>query len=76
MDPIKFEQCNCVYAEKQAAYLPLPAHKNKDGIVTSCWQLSLKEKLQLLLSGKIFIQTLTFNTPLQPIKVSTSKPEL
>lgn len=76
MNPIKFEEYNCVYAENQEEYLSLPVHKSDDGIVTSCWQASLKEKLKLLFFGKIYIQVMTFNKPLQPIKVSILKPKL
>jgi len=76
MDIIKFEECNCVYAENQEEYLDLPSHKSRDGTVTSCWQLNLKERFTLLLSGKLFIQMMTFNKPLQPIRICLSKPKL
>ena len=76
MNPVKFKEINCIYAKNQPEYLDLPAHKSKDGIVTSCWQLNLKERIKLLLSGKIFIQIMTFNTPLQPIRINLSRPEL
>ena len=76
MEIIKFEECNCTFAENQPEYLPLPAHKSKDGIVTSCWGLSLRQRLRLLFSGRMFLQIMTFNKPLQPLKITINKPDL
>ena len=45
MKIIEFKQQNCVYAETQPEYLPLPSHKTKDGEVTSCWGLTIMERL-------------------------------
>jgi hypothetical protein len=76
MNIIKFKECNSTYAENQPEYLDLPSHKSKKGAVTSCWGLSFKERLKVLFTGKIFLQVLTFNNPLQPVKMSVSKPVL
>jgi len=76
MKPIKFKGCNATYAQDQPKYLPLPAHKTQDGAVTSCWGLSLFECLQVALTGRIYLQVLTFNRPLQPLKISTKLPTL
>ena len=73
MKPVKFEGCNVTYAENQPEYLPLPAHKTRDGLVTSCWHLSLFERLQVVLTGKVWLQILTFTRPLQPLKMLASK---
>ena len=67
MKPIKFKESNCVYAEHQPDYLPLPAFKDIDGLVISCWELSWRERLKLLFTGKMWLRILTFNGPLQPI---------
>ena len=74
MDVIKFEECNTTYAKDQPEYNPLVAHKTDDGVVTSCWKLNLKERLGVLFSGKIFLQILTFNKPLQPLKMVVNNP--
>ena len=76
MEAIKFKECNSDYAENQDEYITLPAHKTKDGQgqVTTCWKLSLGERCKLLFSGKIYLQILTFNNPLQPLKMSIEKP--
>ena len=71
MEPLDFKQKNITYAKNQKEYLPLPAHKTDDGIVTTCWRLSFFERLKTLFSGKIFISTMTFNEPLQPQKAQT-----
>jgi len=74
MKIIKFKQCNAVYAKNQPEYLPLPSHKSINGRVTSCWGLNIKERLIVLFTGKIFLQVLTFNNPLQPLKISVDNP--
>lgn len=65
MKPIAFKEQNCVYAENQPEYLPLPARKT-DGQVISCWGLTLRERLKVLLTGRVWYSVLTFGKPLQP----------
>jgi len=74
MKVIKFKECNAVYAKDQPEYLPLPSHKTKDGEVTSCWKLSFWERLKVLITGRIFLQILTFNESLQPLKMIAYNP--
>lgn len=74
MKPYKFNECNLTYAETQPEYLPLPVYKESDGTITCCWSLSFLEKLKVLFTGKIFLQVLTFNTPLQPLKLEVNNP--
>lgn len=76
MKAIDFDECNNIYAENQPEYLPLECHRDSAGKVTSCWGLSFKERIKALLSGKIWLQILTFNKPLQPVNMTTDKPEL
>ena len=66
MKPVKFKQQNCTYAEHQPEYLPLPAHKSEDGVITVCWKLSFWERICVLITGRIFWRTITFNYPVQP----------
>lgn len=73
MKPVEFAEQNCVYAKDQPEYLPLPVFKEQDGTVTSCWQMTFKERLQVLFSGKIWLTLLTFNQPLQPVIMRTDK---
>jgi len=60
-----------VYAKDQPQYLPLPALRFLDGVVVTRWVLSWKERLRVLLTGSVYLSQLTFNSPLQPVKLST-----
>ena len=66
MKPIEFEQQNIVYAKDQKEYLPLPSHKSKSGVVTSCWKMSFKERLTVLFTGRVYCSLWAFYQPLQP----------
>ena len=76
MKIINFKECNTIYAENQPEYLPLRCHKAKNGRVTSCWGLSFSERLKVFLFGKIYLRILTFNKPLQPLKMMVNKPRM
>lgn len=69
MRPIKFPRANTVYAENQPEYLPLPVEKKQgpSGEAISCWEFSYRERILILLFGKMYISVLTFNNPLQPM---------
>ena len=69
MTPIKFVGFNCIYAEDQPEYIPLPVFRENDGCVTSCWKLTFKERVRVLFGGCVFLSQLTFNEPLQPVKL-------
>lgn len=75
MEVIEFKECNVTYADNQPEYLNLPSHKSEDGVVTSCWKLSFWERVRVAVSGCLFLQVLTFNRPLQPLKMSANKPK-
>lgn len=64
-----------VYAKDQPEYIPLPAHRTEDGQVTTRWKLSFLERIKVLFKGNIYLQVLTFNNPLQPIRIGTDIPE-
>ena len=71
MKATKFEAYNTNYAKDQSQYITLPAHKTPKGLVTSCWTLSWWERLKVIVSGKIYLRIMTFNKPLQPLKLTT-----
>ena len=75
MKPIEFKEQTVVYAKDQPEYLPLPVFKTSDGEVTSCWKLTFVEKLSVLFHGKIWINLMTFNHPLQPQRPYAIKPD-
>jgi hypothetical protein len=70
-----FDGQTAVIAENQPQYLPMPAHISPTGDVTCCWQLTWRERLQLLFTGEIWHQIRTFSRPLQPQRLSTKRPE-
>ncbi len=74
MKPTEFSLQNTVYAEDQDEYLSLPAHRNEDGVVTTCWQMTWFERLQALFTGKVYLRVLTFNQALQPVSVHVINP--
>jgi hypothetical protein len=74
--PAEFPGQTYVIAKDQPEYLPLPAHIAPDGRITCCWQLTWKERIELMVSGRLWHQILTFRTPLQPQILATRKPEL
>ncbi len=76
MKAIEFTECNATYAENQPEYLNLPVHKAEDGLITTCWKLSFIDKIKVLLKGKVFLQVLTFNKSLQPLRMLVRKPKL
>jgi len=66
MKPISFPSHNVVYGGGQPEYFPLPAYRTPKGTVISCWKLSWRECLRLLLTRKVWLLQLTFGAPLQP----------
>ncbi|MDO8610116.1 MAG: hypothetical protein Q7R95_06180 [bacterium] len=75
MIPIEFPCYNVIMGKDQKQYKPLPAFYDSDeGVVTSCWSLDWRERLVILFGGKLYIRTLTFNKPLQPILPMVENP--
>lgn len=75
MHPITFKEANTMFAKDQPQYSPLPSHKTEDGIVTSCWKFTWKERLIALFTGRIFVSQMAFNQPLQPLRLAVGKGE-
>lgn len=78
MKPVDFKHRNVNFAEKQPQYGTLPALKipGEQGAVITCWRLSFKERIKLIFTGHIWMNLLSFNNPLTPSKLSTSRKEL
>lgn len=79
MKLIPFPEVNTTYAKNQPQYLPLPAHRfteDPEGRIAFCWRASLRERLRILITGKLWHEVLTFQRPLQPQRLSTEKPEM
>jgi len=78
MKPIKFKHQNIIFAEDQPEYQSLPAFKieGPEGNVVSCWQMSFKERLKVLFTGKIWLNLVSFNKPLTPSFMSVNIKEV
>ena len=74
MKAIEFPEHNTVFAKNQPQYLQLPAHRSDEGVVTTCYELTWKERFAILFGAKLWLQQLTFNHALQPQKPSLVKP--
>jgi len=75
MKPVKFKECNVIFAEQQNQYNDLPAlkYENREGNVITSWKMSPWERLRILFTGRVWINTLTFNRDLQPVFVSVKR---
>lgn len=76
IDPAIEELTFVEYAKDQPQYIPLPARRDVDGTVVTCWQLTWRERLKIFWRGKFYLTMLTFNHPLQPIRCGIDKPEV
>jgi hypothetical protein len=75
MTPIEFPQQTIVWAKDQPPYLPLPAYT--DAVQTiSCWQLTWRERFQVLLGGRLWLRQMNFGAALQPQAPSIETPFL
>lgn len=76
MKTIKFKGCNFEYAKNQPQYHTLPCKKDPadpQGLVVTCWTGSWKERFSFLFFGKVWLEILTFNKPLQPLRMAAKK---
>lgn len=75
MKPIGFPEQTVVvvYAKDQPEYLPLPAFSDSK-VTISCWRLSIRERLRLLFTGRIWLQQINFGGPPQPQKPQIESP--
>lgn len=78
MKPVEFDEQTIVIAKDQPQYQPLPAfqHFDRSGRITFCWSLTWRERLKLLVTGKLWHQVLTFDQALQPQLLLVAKPEM
>lgn len=76
MKPVSFPETNILFAKGQPQYLQLPAFRDYEGMVITCWQMTWKERIRALVTGRLWLSQLTFNTPLQPQRPSLERPFL
>ena len=74
MNAVKFKDCNVEFAKNQKEYKTLPAFYDKEnGIVITCYKLSLKDLFKVVFTRKVWLGQMTFNKPLQPQKLSADR---
>lgn len=73
MKPLHFPQANVVMGKGQEEYQPLPAFHSGYSVV-SCWGLTWKERLKVLLTGRIFFTVMVWGEKLQPQLPSVDNP--
>jgi hypothetical protein len=72
--PITFVEQTCTYARNQPPYIPLPAYRTTDGRVIACWHMSWRERVTVLLTGRVWSSLMTFGSPPQPQLLQTNYP--
>ena len=68
--PIEFKEQNTIFAKDQKQYNNLPSHRAPQGKITSCWSMTILQRLKFLLTGKFYLSVYTYNEPLQPVSLS------
>lgn len=78
MRPTTFKHQNTIFAKDQPQYQQLPALllEGPEGHVISCWKLSFKERIQVLLFGRVWSSLMTFNKPLTPSYLTVNRKEV
>jgi hypothetical protein len=76
MKPIEFKEQNRVLTkpegmtDEQCGSLPVRA---ENGVCTSCWKMTFKERLNALFFGKIWVSVLTGTQTQPPISLDCKK---
>jgi hypothetical protein len=73
MKPITFPEQNTTWAENQPPYLPLPAYTDARTTVLR-WSLTLRERLHVLVHGKLWLSQANFGESLQPVSLGIESP--
>jgi hypothetical protein len=78
MKPVEFKHQNTVFAKNQPEYLPLPALKldTPEGEVVSCWKLTFKERLRVLIFGEVWLSLTSYNKPLTPSFIAVNRKDI
>ena len=74
MKALEFKECNRVYAKDQPEYVNLPCYAESNGTITVCMQLENDEVDKVRKARVLYLKMLTFNNPLQPVRVTLYKP--
>jgi hypothetical protein len=66
-----------VIAKEQHPYAPLHALRIGEpryGVLLTRWQMTWRERLRALVFGEVYLQLMTFNGPVQPVKLTVESP--
>lgn len=73
MQPVDFPEQNRVWAKDQPEYRPLPAYTD-DQQTIACWQMTWRERVTVLLTGRIWVRLMNFGRPLTPSLLQVESP--
>jgi len=73
MKPVEFAGQTSILAKEQPEYLDLPVCEVGDAVV-ACYALTWRDRLHLLVTGRLWYTTLTFGRPLQPQRPGAEVP--
>ena len=78
MKPIPFEGCNVEVAKDQPEYGTMPGllFGDDNGTKLFCWQLTWRERIKILFTGKLWQFMLCFHQPQQPQHLTVDRPKL
>ena len=71
MRPTEFPEMNSVYGKGSKRFLPLPAHTTGAGHVITCWKPTIKDRIKILITGRIWCSQLTDKKGLHRLDIFT-----
>lgn len=77
--PVDFPERTHEVAKDQPEYRTLPAHlvpNDEQGEMITCWQLSWRDRLKILFTGKLWASIWTFNRAVSPMYFSVYKSDV
>lgn len=72
----EFKGQNVIFAKDQPQYNPLPAFRDSNGLVITCHKFSPEEIEEINKTGCCYLSMLTFNQPLQPVRIEAKLEDL
>lgn len=73
MEPIEFPEQNFVWKASDPKHIPLPSYVN-DRETISRWQLTFRERVAVLLTGRLWLRQCNYGARLQPQLVQVGTP--
>lgn len=73
MKPIEFKGMNGTAAKHQPEYMPLPMFRDREGVL-SCWEMTFRERLTVLFTGKVWLHLLVWDNPIAPSWLGVDSP--